>query len=166
MPIVYRELHRVAAAHLRHERGGHTMQATALVHEAYLKLIHQSSVTWKDRAHFFALASQSMRRILVDYARSKSAEKRGGGQIRLQLDDNLAVPDGQFLLVMEVDEALERLEAFKPRLARVVELRFFTGLSEEEIAEVFGVTTRTVKRDWAAARAWLYGQLRRPKDKE
>jgi RNA polymerase sigma-70 factor, ECF subfamily len=159
MPLIYRELHRVASAHLRRERPGHTLQTTALVHEVYLKMTENRSAAWKDRAHFFNVASLIMRRILVDYTRRREAGKRGGKQVRLQFDDSLAISDQQSLLVTQVDCALERLEKLNPRQAKVVELRFFAGLSEEEIAEVLGVTSRTVKRDWTVARAWLYGEF-------
>lgn len=161
MPLIYAELRRVAVAHLRKERADHTLQPTALVHEVYLKLINKANADWKGRTHFFAVASQTMRRILVDYARRKGAEKRGGRQVRLELDDSIQISAQQSMLVTEIDEALERLEQLSPRQAKVVELRFFAGLSEEEIGEVLGVTSRTVKRDWTMARAWLYGELHR-----
>jgi RNA polymerase sigma-70 factor (ECF subfamily) len=160
MPLIYRELHRVAVAHLRRERPGHTLQATALVHEVYLKLIQQRNADWKDRAHFFAVASRIMRQILVDYARRRGSEKRGGHQVQLQLDESLQISEEQSFLVLQIDEALARLEEMNPRHAKLVELRFFVGLSEEEVGEVLGISSRTVKRDWTLARAWLYGELR------
>ncbi len=161
VPRIYRELHRLAVGYLRHERPGHTLQATALVNEVYLRLAGHSNIDWKDRAHFFAIAAKNMRRILVDYARQRGADKRGGGDIALPLDEGLTISAEQSSLVTEIDAALERLEQLSPRQAKVVELRFFTGLKEEEIAEIVGISARTVKRDWTLARAWLYGELSR-----
>jgi RNA polymerase sigma factor (TIGR02999 family) len=158
---VYRELHRIARAYLRNERPDHTLQATALVHEAYLKLVAQREIDWKNRAHFFGIASQTMRRILVDYARQRNAEKRGGGGTNLSLDEGLVISDDQCDLVAELDTALLKLGELNERQAKIVELRFFSGLTEEEIAKVLGVSSRTVKRDWTTARAWLYGELSR-----
>jgi RNA polymerase sigma-70 factor (ECF subfamily) len=157
MPKVYRELHRIARAYIRRERPDHTLQATALVHEAYMRLTLQREIDWKSRTHFFAMAAQLMRRILVDYARHRGAGKRGGAH--LSLDEGLQISAQQCALVAELDTALERLAVLNERQARVVELRFFSGLTEEEIAEVIGVSSRTVKRDWTMARAWLYGEL-------
>jgi RNA polymerase sigma factor (TIGR02999 family) len=161
IPRVYRELRRIAAAHLRSERPDHTLQATALVHEAYIRLTSQEQLDWKSRTHFFAVAAQVMRRILVDHARKRNAGKRGNGAVVLQLDENLTLADDQCDLVTGIDSALERLARLNPRQAKVVELRFFSGLSEEEIGQVLGVSSRTVKRDWTVARAWLYGELGR-----
>jgi RNA polymerase sigma-70 factor (ECF subfamily) len=159
MPEIYRELHKIAAAYMRRERPDHTLQPTALVNEAYEKLSSQRNVHWESRAHFFGIAAQVMRRILVDYARRHRSGKRGGGILFVQFDDSLGVSEDQCALVSNLDEALERLRALSPRQARVVEMRFFGGMTEDEIAEVLGVTSRTVKRDWKNARAWLYGQL-------
>jgi RNA polymerase sigma-70 factor, ECF subfamily len=156
---VYRELHRLAKWHLSGERQGHTLQTTALVHEAYLRLTGKTAIDWQSRSHFFAVASQTMRRILVDYARERRAAKRGGGQRDLSLDEALAVSPEHCELVEELDDALKRLEKFSPRQAKVVELRFFGGLREEEIAEILELSERTVKRDWRIAKAWLYDQL-------
>jgi RNA polymerase sigma factor (TIGR02999 family) len=161
LPRVYRELHLMAKLHLKGERPDHTLQATALVHEAYLKLIGKSDIDWQSRAHFFAVASQTMRRILVDYARERAAGKRGGGAARISLDEGLVVSPEQCDLVEELDGALDRLAVLSPRQAKVVELRFFGGLSEEEIAQILNLSARTVKRDWRKARAWLYGELSR-----
>lgn len=161
LPKVYRELHSIALAYLRHERSGHTLQATALVNEAYLKLTAQTESGWKSRSHFFAIAARVMRRILVDYARHRGAAKRGNGGPMVPLDEGALVSATQSALITDMDEALQRLEQLSPRQARVVELRFFTGLSEEEIAEALGISARTVKRDWTLARAWLYGELSR-----
>jgi RNA polymerase sigma-70 factor (ECF subfamily) len=159
MPRVYRELHKIARAYLRRERPDHTLQATALVHEAYLRLTSQREIDWKNRAHFFGIAAQMMRRILVDYARQRGAGKRGG--VHISLDEGLMISDDQCALVTDLDEALQRLARLNERQARVVELRFFSGLTEEEIGEVLGLSSRTVKRDWTMARAWLYGELSR-----
>ncbi len=157
MPRVYRELHRIATSYLRRERKDHTLQPTALVNEAYLRLISKPDLPWKDRSHFFGVAARAMRRILVDYARQRDTAKRSG--IKLPLEDGLAVSDEQCELVQEMDQALERLAQLHPRQAQVVELRFFAGLNEEECAEVMRISSRTVKRDWVMARAWLYGEL-------
>ncbi len=163
IPQVYGELRKIAAAHLRRERSDHTLQATALVNEAYLRLTQQRETPWKSRTHFFGIAAHLMRRILVDYARQRRAEKRGGGQRTHFLPemDFVLVTDETCTLLTEIDEALVRLERMNPRQARVVELRFFSGLTEDETAEVLGRSTRTVKRDWSLAKAWLYGELSR-----
>jgi RNA polymerase sigma factor (TIGR02999 family) len=156
-PLVYRELQRIARACLRGERREHTLQATALVNETYLKLLAGAQIDWKSRAHFFSLAAQSMRRILVDYARQKAAAKRAGA--RIDLDNELLISPQQCTLIGDLHEALERLAEFAPRAAKVVELRYFSGLPEEEIAELLGVSARTVKRDWQMARGWLRAEL-------
>lgn len=156
---VYRELRGIAKRHLSSERYGHTLQPTALVHEAYLRLIGKTDVEWQNRSHFFAIASQTMRRILVDYARERNAAKRGGSARILNIDDALSISPEHCDLVEELDAALGDLEKVSPRQARVVELRFFGGLTEEEIAAVLEISTRTVKRDWRIARAWLYEKL-------
>lgn len=160
LPIIYDELRRIARAQLRNERLDHTLQPTALVHEAYIKLIDQDRVRWQNRAHFFGIASKIMRRILLDHARKHAATKRGRGQ-KLQLDEELAklsLPEEPARLV-ELDEALERLAEFDEAKARIVELRYFGGLSVEETAEVVGVSEITVKRHWRLAKAWLFGEL-------
>lgn len=161
LPLVYSELRQLAAYHLRQERPNHTLQATALVHEAYLRLIGRMNLDWKSRTHFFGVAAQVMRRILVDYARQRRAEKRGGGQARLSLEESLAVSDEQCALIADLDTALQRLEQLNSRQSKVVELRFFSGLNEEEIAKFLSVSVRTVRRDWTMARAWVYGELSR-----
>lgn len=161
IPRVYQELHSIALAYLRRERSDHTLQATALVNEAYLRLTGQHEIDWKNRAHFFGIAAQLMRRILVDYARQRQAVKRGGGGVHVSLDEGLLVSNDQCELAADLDEALERLARLDARQAKVVELRFFGGLSEEETAVILGVSSRTVKRDWTMARAWLHGELTR-----
>src|SRR5690349_17568784 len=159
MPIVYEELRRQAARYLRKERPGHTLQTTALIHEAYVRLVDQHHVQWQNRAHFFGIAAQLMRRILVDHARTKKRVKRGGSDIRVSLADaNIAVK-GQDLDVVALDEALQRLAQIDEQQSRVVELRYFSGLTVEETAEVMGISKATVKRDWSVARAWLYREL-------
>lgn len=160
IPLVYEELRRAAAHCLRRERADHTLQATALVHEAYFKLTSQRSTRWQNRAHFFAVASQLMRRILVDYARSKQRGKRGGGRQKVPLDEALLVSLERTDEMLAIHESLSRLEKLDPRQGRVVELRYFGGLTVEEVAEVLGVTAKTVARDWNSAKAWLYGDLK------
>ena len=161
LPLVYRELHQLAARYLRRERSDHTLQATALVHEAYLKLIDQREVQWQNRAHFYGVAAQAMRRILVDHARTHMAAKRGSGGVKLSLDDNEAaiVSDARAEEMVALDDALNQLSEIDPQKSRIVELRFFGGLSIEETAEVLGIGTATVTRQWRMARAWLYGQI-------
>jgi RNA polymerase sigma-70 factor, ECF subfamily len=161
--VLQQELHRVASRHLAAERRGHILQTTALVNEAYLRLIDWKNVRWQNRAQFFAMASQVMRHILVDYARAQHRDKRGGGAVHVSLAQAAGVPlesSGDFLAL---DEALQMLESFAPRQARIVELRFFAGLSLEETAEVLGVSVGTVRRDWSLARAWLYRELKQEK---
>jgi RNA polymerase sigma factor (TIGR02999 family) len=158
-PLVYEQLRRIAHRRLKAERPGHTLGTTGLVHETYLRLVDQTRVDWRDRAQFYALAARTMRRVLVDYARRYGALRRGGGLKRVPLTEDTALTErGETLLVL--DEALERLAALNKRLSQVVECRYFAGLTEEETAEGLGVTTRTVQRDWAKARAWLYLELR------
>jgi RNA polymerase sigma factor (TIGR02999 family) len=160
MPLVYRELRRVAGHQLRGERVGHTLQATALVHEAFLRLVDQSHADWESRAHFFAAAAQLMRRLLVDYARRRGAAKRG---VPVTLNEEIFPGNSasdQTEEILAVDQVLERLAALDPRQARVVELRYFGGLSVEETAEVMGVSTRTVKLDWAMAKSWMKERLK------
>jgi RNA polymerase sigma factor (TIGR02999 family) len=172
VPLIYEELHRLAARHLAHERSDHTLQATALVHEAYLKLTAQKDAKWQNRAQFFGVASQAMRRILVDYARGKQRIRRGGKQQKVPLDDVLLVSPGRTEEVLAVHESLSRLEMLDARQARIVELRYFGGLTVEETAEVVGVSAKTVLRELNVAKAWLYGDLRDrradgvPEDKE
>ena len=164
LPLVYDELRRLAHHHLRNERPDHTLQSTALVHEAYFRLVGQDLPEWESRAHFFAIAAQLMRQILVDYARHRRASKRGGGVCRLTLDDAVALPARKDVDVVALDDALNALAEVDPRQSRVVELRFFAGLSLEETSEVMGIATATVQRDWTAARAWLHREIsRRPR---
>ena len=158
-PLVYEQLRRIAHRRMRAERPGHTLGTTGLVHETYLRLVDQTRVEWHDRAQFYALAARAMRRVLVDYARRYRALQRGGGLRQVPLTDDAALTEqGESLLAL--DEALERLAALNGRLSQVVECRYFAGLTEDETAEVLGVTTRTVQRDWAKARGWLYLELR------
>jgi RNA polymerase sigma factor (TIGR02999 family) len=165
--LVYDELRRIARRHLRRERPNHTLQPTALVHEAYLLLVGQHGRDWQNRSHFFAVAAQIMRRVLVDYARASKAMKRGGGQIRSEHFD-IDIPSQAIKVdeVLLVDDSLKRLEHFDSRQCRVVELRYFAGMTEEEVAEVLGVSERTVKRDWNMARSFLRADMDNPsKDK-
>jgi RNA polymerase sigma factor (TIGR02999 family) len=159
VPIVYEELRRLAHHYMRGEREGHTLQTTALVNEAYLRLAAIDSLQWRDRAHFFAMAATLMRRVLVDYARQRAREKRGAGMSVTSLDENALVAPQAAVDVMALDQALERLAAVDPQQSRVVELRFFAGLSVEETAEALGISPATVKRDWATAKLWLYNEL-------
>src|SRR5918996_863065 len=158
-PLVYSELRRLAARYLRKERPDHTLQSTALVHEAYLRLIDQKNVRWQNRAHFFGVAAQMIRRILVDHARSRHAAKRGAAAPKLSLDEAIALPDRRDLDLVALDDALNSLGKIDPQQARIVELRFFTGLTVEETAEVLGISPATVKRDWVTAKAWLYRDI-------
>ena len=160
LPLIYGELRRRAAAHLRRERAGHTLQPTALVHEAYLRLVDQD-VAWKNRAQFLGLASEMMRRILVDHARARQAGKRAGGWTRVELDDAISTSEERGVDLVLLDQALVELSELDPPQARIVELRFFGGLTLEETANVLGVSTATVKRDWTLARTWLYRRLKR-----
>ncbi|HEX2640099.1 MAG TPA: ECF-type sigma factor, partial [Pyrinomonadaceae bacterium] len=154
--------HRQAAAYLRRERPNHTLQTTALVHEAYLKLIDQKQVEWKSRGHFFALAAQAMRRILVDHAKSRHREKRGGPNENVPLEDELlAVAEETNIDVIALDEALSRLAKFDPQQERIVEMRYFAGLSLDETAAALGISRATAARDWAVAKAWLHRELTR-----
>jgi RNA polymerase sigma factor (TIGR02999 family) len=158
---VYNDLHRLAHRHLQGERPDHTLGTTGLVHETYLKLVDQSRVEWRDRAHFFRVASWAMRRVLVDYARRYQALRRGGGLRRIGLDEEEAAAAERGERLLALDEALERLAAVSKRMSEVVECRYFGGLTDAETAEALGMTTRTVQRDWAKARGWLYLELRR-----
>ncbi len=160
MPLVYEELRRQAARYLRKDRSDHTLQTTALIHEAYLKLIEQNQVEWRNRAHFFAIASTAMRRILLDYARERHAEKRGGSAENLPLDEALQISTGEKPVdLIALDEALNRLAKLDRRQAKVVELRYFSGLSIDETAEVLDVSNATVRLDWNLAKAWLKQEI-------
>jgi RNA polymerase sigma factor (TIGR02999 family) len=161
MQQVYVELHRIATARLHAERGQHTLQATALVHEAYLRLCGSGAIAYHDRTHFFRLAARVMRRILVDYARHRNAEKRGDGRANLSLEDAVSITSEQCSDALEIDDLLNRFAKLSPRQATVVELRYFGGLTDEEIALAIGKDVRTVRRDWAMARAWFRTQMRR-----
>ncbi len=156
MPVVYQELHRLAHHYMRQERPGHTLQTTALVNEAYMRLADYKKMRWQSRAHFFAVAAQVMRRILVENARSRNFAKRGGGAQKVSLEEAAVVSKGRSAEVIAVDEALTDLESWDPRKGKIVELRFFGGLSIEETAEVLKVSPTTVQREWRAAKAWLY----------
>jgi RNA polymerase sigma factor (TIGR02999 family) len=158
-PLVYRELHRLAQVHMRGERPGHLLQTTALVNEAYLRLIDTTGMRWQNRAHFFAMAAKLMRNILVDFARSRDELKRGGGAPHVSLDDALTVSEGRSEELIELDRALTKLATLNERHSRIVELRFFVGLTEPEIAEVLQVSPRTVSAEWSLARAWLMREL-------
>ncbi len=159
LPEVYGELRRIAARHMRHEREGQTLQATALVHEAYLRLFKDSALSFQNRAHFLAIAAQSMREILVDHARGRHAAKRGGGGRKITLDESLVLGADTPIDFLALHEALERFVNVAPQPAKIVELRFFGGLTNEEIAEAVGCSPATVKRHWSVARAWLYREL-------
>ena len=165
MPLVYGELRRLAAAYLRRERSNHTLQSTALVNEAFLRMVQQHEVQWRNRAHFYGIAAQMIRRILVDYARSQHAEKRGAGAVKLELDEAMAaaqkLPDVDLLAL---NDALDRLGQLDERQSRVVELRFFAGLSIEETAEVMHVSPASIKREWQTARAWLFREMSAARD--
>ncbi len=159
MPLIYAELRQLAARSLRNEREDHTLQATALVHEAYLRLVGQTKVEWRDRAHFIAAAGQTIRRVLVDHARTRMRRKRSGRRPRIQLDETLAVLPHRDIDLVALDEAMIKLAEHAPRKAAVVEMRFFGGATVEETAEVFGITTRSIERDWKFARAWLFREI-------
>ena len=159
MPLVYQELRRRAAGYLRHERRNHTLQPTALVNEVYLRLVDQRRAVWQNRAQFFGVASQMMRRILVDRARARRMAKRSGQWARVTLDEAAKASPPVDVDVLDLDAALIRLAAVDPRKSRIAELRFFGGLSLEEAAEVIGISRATVQRDWQAARAWLFKEL-------
>lgn len=159
LPIVYDELRRQAARYLRQELPGHTLQTTALIHEAYIRLIDQRNVQWQNRAQFFGIAAQLMRRILVDHARTKKRVKRGGSNLRVSLNEALAVTKGSEVDLIALDQALDKLAEIDPQQSRVVELRFFSGLSVAETAEVLDISPATVKRDWSVAKAWLYREI-------
>jgi RNA polymerase sigma factor (TIGR02999 family) len=160
MPLVYAELHRLARRYMRREHAGHTLQTSALVNEAYLHLIDARGVRWQNRTHFFAVSAQIMRRILVDFARARQNLKRGGGARQVSLDEGVAVSADCGADLLALHEALERLSALNARQSQVVELRYFGGLNEEEVAVVLKVSPRTVRHDWSLARAWLYRELK------
>src|SRR5438045_5647083 len=159
MPLVYEELHRLAHRYMNQERPGHTLQTSALVNEAFVKLVDQRDVQWQNRAHFFGIAAQLMRRILVDYARSRNYLKRGGGALQVSLDETLIVSEERAAEVLALDDVLKGLAEFDIRKSNIVELRFFVGLSIDETAEVLGVSPGTVMRDWTLAKAWLKKQM-------
>lgn len=159
VPLVERELHRLARAYMRRERQGHTLQATALVNEVFLRLAHAANPRWQDRAHFVGIAARLMRQVLVDHARSRGYRKRGGGVRRVPLDNALLITPEPELDVLAVDRALEAFAKIDPRKSQVVELRFFGGLSVEETAEVLGLSVKTIKRDWQVAKLWLSREL-------
>lgn len=161
IPLVYTELRRLAHRQMRHERVGHTLQTTAVVNEAYMRLVDLARVRWQDRAHFFAMSSRLMRRILVDFARSKGYQKRGGGAQKVSLDDALVVATEPGQDLVALDDALNALAAFDARKSQVVEMRFFGGLSVEETAEALNVSVDTVMRDWKLAKAWLLRELKK-----
>ena len=159
MPLVYEELRKLARNYLQRERSDHTLQATGLVHEAYLRLVDQSSMSWQNRAHFFAVAAQVMRRILVDHARAHRAEKRGGEREKIEFDEALAPSGEKAVDLIALDDALQDLVTFDERQSRIVELRFFGGLTNEEIGDVLGISPRTIKREWRLAKAWLRREI-------
>ena len=159
MPIIYEELRRLARHQMRFESPGHTLQATGLVNEAYMRLVDQKRVNWQNRAHFFGAAAQIIRRVLVDHARARHRLKRGGSAVKVSLHDGIGAVDGSQLDVMALDRALSALAKLDPQQERIIELRFFAGLSIEETAEALNISPATVKRDWATARAWLYREM-------
>lgn len=160
LPVVYDELRRLAHGYMKNERGDHTLQATALVHEAYIQLVDWKNVSWQNRAHFFAAAAQMMRKILVDHAREKNALKRGGGVMTISLDDAVSFPNRGEVDLISLDGALTELHTFDPQQAKIVELRFFGGLTIEETAHALDISDSTVKRDWQIAKAWLHKRMK------
>ena len=165
VPLVYGELRKRAAAYLRRERSDHSLQATALVHEAFLRLVGQDRVAWQNRGQFYGVASQMMRRILVDHAREHQAAKRPDRSMRVELDDEIATTEARSIDLLMLDEALTDLATLDPRQARIVELRYFGGLSEEEVAAALSLSRTTITREWKRARAWLYHRMTSPPDK-
>jgi RNA polymerase sigma-70 factor (ECF subfamily) len=159
MPLVYKELKRLAGSYLRRERADHTLQSAALVNEAYLRLVDQSQTRWQNKAHFYGIAAQMMRRVLADHARGHNAAKRGAGMPELELNEAMAQAQSRSVDVLDLEEALQKLEKLDPQQGKIVELRFFSGLSIEDTANVLGISPATVKRDWAAARAWLFREV-------
>jgi RNA polymerase sigma-70 factor (ECF subfamily) len=166
LSVVYRELRRRAGAYLRRERKDHTLQPTALVHETYLRLMRQESIDWQDRAHFFVIASQTMRRILVDYAREHQAAKRPGAAVRVTLDERIGAAHPRACGLIDLDQALIELTRIDPRQGQIVELRYFGGLSEQEVGEVLSISRTTVTREWKTARAWLYRRVTTGSDRQ
>jgi len=162
IPVVYGELRRIAGNFMRRQNQGHTLQASALVNEAFLRLVDSNKVNWQSRTHFFAVSAQLMRRVLVDAARRRNSQKRGGDRFRITLDDRIDISDENETDLVALDEALTRLADLNPRHSRIVELRYFGGLTEEQVAETLSVSARTVRRDWSVARAWLYRELQSP----
>lgn len=160
VPLVYEDLRRIAHGRLAAERSGHTLSTTAVVHEAYLKLVNQATATWRDRAHFFAVASRVIRQVLIDYARARATAKRGGNEIHIPLRDDLDGEEPFIVELLALDEALTRLASHDPRLERIVEYRFFGGMTMRDAAEAMGVSLRTAVRDWRRARAYLYEALK------
>lgn len=161
MLLVYDELHVLARRYMKGERGDHTLQTTALVNEAYLKLVGRQNSDWQNRAHFFGVAAQVMRHLLIDHARARRNARRGGSAVRITLDENVAASPGESVDLLALDEVLDRLDAIDARKRSIVELRFFSGLSVEETAEVLGLSAVTIKREWLKAKAWLYRELNR-----
>lgn len=159
MPLVHRELKRIARNFMRRQNVGHTLQTTALVNEAFVRLVDSDKVNWQDRSHFFAISAQLMRRVLVDAARRKNSAKRGGERVQVTLSDDAKSAEADQVDVVAIDEALERLAKLNQRHCQIVELRYFGGLTEDEIAETLNISSRTVRRDWNLARAWLYREL-------
>ncbi len=166
MPLVYNELKRLAGSYLRRERADHTLQSAALVNEAYLRLVDQTQTRWQNKAHFFGIAAQMMRRILADHARGHNAAKRGAGMPELELDEAIAQAQTRSVDFLDLEEALQKLEKLDAQQGKIVELRFFSGLSIEDTANVLGISPATVKRDWAAARAWLFREIGARQDVE
>ena len=161
MPLVYEELRRMANHYMRNERKGHTLQTSALVNEAYLRLVDHENIDWQNRSHFFGLAAQAMRRILVDHARSRNYQKRGGNAERVSLDEAANFAEERATELIALDEALQELAKLDPRKSQIVEMRYFGGLTGEEVAEALGISTATVSRDWETAKAWLLRELSR-----
>lgn len=159
MPLVHRELKRIARNFMRRQHAGHTLQTTALVNEAFVRLVDSDKVNWQDRSHFFAISARLMRRVLVDAARRKNSAKRGGERVQVTLEEDARSAQADQVDVVEIDEALERLAKLNQRQCQIVELRYFGGLTEDEIAETLNISARTVRRDWNLARAWLYREL-------
>lgn len=159
MPLVYQELRQMARQYMRSQHVGHTLQPTALIHEAYLKLAKQEEQNWQNRAHFFGVAAQAMRHILIDYVRNRNYQKRGGKEQRVEFDEKMIVSNERAVGLIELDEALKRLAELDERKSRVVELKYFGGLSNEEMAEVLNVSTKTIARDWHFSRSWLLREL-------
>ena len=166
VPVVYQELRRLAGYYMRRERPGHTLQTSALVNEAYMRLVDYKQMRWQSRAHFFAVAAQAMRRILVEHARKRHFAKRGGGAVQVSLDEAATVSEKQAADLIALDDALTSLEVIDPRKSRIVELRYIGGLNIEETAEVLGISPATVQREWRSAKAWLYRAIANTRDDE